>query len=71
MAVEGIEEVKKLIGQEIGVGDWHEVTQDQINKFADATPAEMFSSRSSKVPTAHSGLMPVSSWTWRLSTPGP
>ncbi len=35
--VEGIDEVKKLIGTEIGVGDWHEVTQDQINKFADAT----------------------------------
>lgn len=35
--MEGIEDVKKLIGTEIGVGDWHEVTQDQINKFADAT----------------------------------
>ena len=37
MAVEGIEKVKELIGTEIGVGEWHEVTQDQINKFADAT----------------------------------
>jgi acyl dehydratase len=35
--VEGIEDVKKLIGTEIGVGEWHEVTQEQINKFADAT----------------------------------
>jgi acyl dehydratase len=32
-----IEKAKELIGTEIGVGDWHEVTQDQINKFADAT----------------------------------
>jgi acyl dehydratase len=24
-------------GQEVGVSDWYEVTQDQINKFADAT----------------------------------
>ena len=32
-----IDKVKELIGTEIGVGDWHEVTQDQINKFADAT----------------------------------
>jgi acyl dehydratase len=35
--VEGIDKVKELIGTEIGVGEWHEVTQDQINKFADAT----------------------------------
>jgi len=32
-----IDKAKELIGTEIGVGDWHEVTQDQINKFADAT----------------------------------
>ena len=32
-----IEKAKELIGTEIGVGEWHEVTQDQINKFADAT----------------------------------
>jgi len=25
------------VGKEIGVSDWYEVTQDQINKFADAT----------------------------------
>jgi acyl dehydratase len=29
--------IKELIGTEIGVGEWHEVSQDQINKFADAT----------------------------------
>ena len=33
----GIEDVKAKIGQEIGVGDWVEVTQDRINQFADAT----------------------------------
>jgi acyl dehydratase len=32
-----MDDVKKLIGTEIGVGEWHEVTQEQINKFADAT----------------------------------
>ena len=26
-----------LIGQEIGVSDWLEITQDRVNKFADAT----------------------------------
>ena len=33
----GIEDVKAKIGQEIGVGDWVEVTQERINQFADAT----------------------------------
>ena len=30
-------EMLKHVGQEIGVSDWVEVTQDRINKFADAT----------------------------------
>jgi acyl dehydratase len=32
-----IEKVQALVGQELGVGDWHQVTQEQINTFADAT----------------------------------
>ncbi len=31
------DDVKGLIGQEIGVSDWVEIDQDRINKFADAT----------------------------------
>jgi acyl dehydratase len=31
------DEVKGLIGKELGVGEWHTVTQEQINQFADAT----------------------------------
>ncbi|MBV9904207.1 MAG: MaoC family dehydratase, partial [Alphaproteobacteria bacterium] len=31
------ENVGELAGQEIGVSDWVEITQDRINKFADAT----------------------------------
>ena len=30
-------DVKSLVGQELGVSDWHLVTQEEINKFADAT----------------------------------
>ena len=30
-------EMHKYVGQEIGVSDWVEVTQDRINQFADAT----------------------------------
>ena len=32
-----LEELKAMKGQEIGVSDWHPVTQEEINKFADAT----------------------------------
>jgi len=32
-----IEDVKGQVGQELGVGDWHTVTQEQINTFAEAT----------------------------------
>ena len=31
------ETVAQLVGQEIGVSDWLEITQDRINQFADAT----------------------------------
>jgi acyl dehydratase len=30
-------EVPGLVGQELGSSDWHEVTQDHVNLFADAT----------------------------------
>jgi len=29
--------VKSLVGQELGVSDWHLVTQEEINAFADTT----------------------------------
>jgi acyl dehydratase len=32
-----IEALKEMIGREIGVSDWLEMTQDRVNKFADAT----------------------------------
>ena len=32
-----ISEVQSLVGQEIGVSDWLEITQDRVNRFADAT----------------------------------
>src|SRR5688500_2170813 len=37
MTVNGVQGLKELVGQHIGYSDWHEVTQDQINLFADAT----------------------------------
>jgi acyl dehydratase len=35
--ISGIEELKTLAGEEIGISDWFEVTQARINAFADAT----------------------------------
>jgi acyl dehydratase len=35
--IEGIEELKTLIGQQVVVSDWVEVSQERINAFADAT----------------------------------
>jgi len=35
--VEGTAGVRALAGQQLGYSDWHEVTQDQVDRFADAT----------------------------------
>lgn len=35
--ISSIEELKGLVGQEVGVTDWFEVTQSRINDFAEAT----------------------------------
>jgi len=31
------EELQAAVGQELGVSDWFQITQEQVNKFADAT----------------------------------
>jgi acyl dehydratase len=35
--VEGIEGVQGLVGQHLGYSDWVTITQEQVNRFADAT----------------------------------
>lgn len=35
--IAGIEELQSLVGEEVAVSDWLEVTQERINRFADAT----------------------------------
>ena len=35
--LEGIEGLKGAVGQHLGYSDWVEITQDQVNRFADAT----------------------------------
>jgi len=34
---QNLEELRKMVGQEVGVSDWHPVTQEAVNLFADAT----------------------------------
>lgn len=35
--VQGVEQLKTLVGKEVGASNWREVSQDLINRFADAT----------------------------------
>jgi acyl dehydratase len=35
--IASLEELKKLIGQEVAVSDWVEITQERVNQFAEAT----------------------------------
>ena len=37
LTLTGLDEVKAHAGQELGVSDWYEVTQGEINAFADVT----------------------------------
>lgn len=38
----GFEETRSAVGTEIGVSDWIEITQDRINRFAEATVDEQW-----------------------------
>jgi acyl dehydratase len=35
--VDGVEGLRALTGQHVGYSSWHEITQDRVNTFADAT----------------------------------
>ncbi|MFG2964759.1 MULTISPECIES: MaoC family dehydratase [unclassified Streptomyces] len=37
LTVHGLDELKKLVGGDLGTSDWIEVAQDRIDTFADAT----------------------------------
>jgi acyl dehydratase len=37
LTLSGLDELKAHAGQDVGVSDWHEVTQEEINEFADVT----------------------------------
>jgi acyl dehydratase len=35
--VNGLDELKSLVGKDLGVSEWLEITQERVNTFADAT----------------------------------
>ncbi len=37
LTIDGIDDLKAKVGEELGVSDWYEVTQERIDAFADAT----------------------------------
>ena len=37
LTLNGLDEVKSYVGKELGVSDWHPVTQDDIDRFAEVT----------------------------------
>lgn len=37
ITLNGIDDIKARVGQELGVSDWHEVTQAEVDAFADVT----------------------------------
>jgi acyl dehydratase len=37
LTLNGLDEVKSRVGEELGVSDWHEVTQEDIDRFAEVT----------------------------------
>ena len=37
LTLNGIDEIRAHVGKELGVSDWHEVTQESVNEFAEVT----------------------------------
>ena len=37
ITINNYEEFEFYLGKDLGSSDWHSITQEQINKFADAT----------------------------------
>jgi len=42
LTLTGLDEVRAHVGKELGVSDWHEVTQAAIDKFAEVTGDDQF-----------------------------
>jgi acyl dehydratase len=80
--ITGLDELKQATGEELGVSEWHEVTQKDIDAFAEATgdhqwihvdPERAKDTRASRLPcpsTRRCACAP--SWpSWRRSRAAP
>ena len=53
VVINSYEDFEKLVGQQIGISDYVELTQERINLFADATLDHKWKARSTaQLPTA-------------------
>ena len=37
LTINGLDEMRAQVGEELGVSDWHEVTQEEVDRFAAVT----------------------------------
>ena len=37
LTINGLDELKARVGEDVGASDWHDVTQERVDAFADAT----------------------------------
>ena len=37
LTIRGLEELRAQVGEELGVSDWHDVTQEEVDRFASVT----------------------------------
>ena len=37
LTINGVDGIRELVGQELGVSEWVQITQDDVNKFAEVT----------------------------------
>jgi acyl dehydratase len=42
LTLSGVEQVKEQVGQELGVSEWLEISQERVDQFADATGDHQF-----------------------------
>ncbi len=42
LTISGLQELRAQTGEELGVSDWHEVTQEEVNRFAAVTGDEQW-----------------------------
>jgi len=58
--IDDLSALKNQIGQEIGVSDWYEITQERINQFAEATDDRQWIHTDRRAPPSNRRSVPPS-----------